>query len=206
MSDSYFIGITGGSASGKTTLIHTLRQQFEPEHLSWVSQDNYYHSAEQQPVDENGHTNFDLPHCLDMGSFIEDLQTLRKGQAIRRKEYLYQNKLRESAWIETHPAPVILVDGLFLLHEIRVHQLLDYRVFVETDKEMMLQRRVERDTRERGVTREVVEYQWRNHVLPSYQTYLEPFKHQSDLIIFNNEGFDASLKPIINLIKQKLKL
>ncbi|MBI1220979.1 MAG: uridine kinase [Bacteroidetes bacterium] len=198
---SYLIGISGGSASGKTSFIQALSQLFDNEELCILSQDNYYKEKFEQECDENGKINFDLPNCIDMKSFLNDIRQLKAGKSIRRKEYQFQLEGNDTREIITNPSPVIIVEGLFLLHFEEIFNELDLKIFIDAQDSIKLQRRLERDIKERGVPREQVIYQWENHVLPSFHKYLAPFRDEADIIINNNEHFLTSLQVISDHIK-----
>lgn len=204
MNAPYFIGISGGSASGKTAFIHALQQTFGPEMLCLVSQDNYYKTADQHLRDENGYINFDLPECIDVSAFLGDLALLRTGQEIRRHEYLFQLEDQAPPLIALKPAPVIIVEGLFLFHFREVFEQLDLKLFIDAREEIKLERRLKRDTAERGIDEDLVRYQWEHHVKPSYDRFLKPYQNEADIIINNNEHFLTSLQVISNHIKTLL--
>lgn len=202
---SYLIGISGGSASGKTSFIQSLRKLFDETELCLISQDNYYKESHLHEKDENGHINFDLPECIDMQAFLEDLKSLKEGKTVRRKEYLFQLEGHEPEDIVIHPAPVVIVEGLFILHYREIFSELNLKIFIDADESLKLRRRIDRDIKERGVTREHVIYQWENHVKPSYRKFLEPYKNESDIIVNNNEHFLTSLRVITDHIKTIIK-
>lgn len=201
---TYLVGITGGSASGKTSFIKALRDAFPAQELSLISQDNYYRGAEFHVRDEQGEINFDLPECIDYEAFFEDLEKLRSGQVVRRPEYLFQITGREAGFIEIQPARIIVVEGLFIFYFERIFRLLDLKLFIDAADDVKLERRLLRDTSERGIPREQVIYQWDNHVLPAYEKYLFPFKNAADIVINNNEHFLNSLEVLKNHFRQIL--
>lgn len=196
----YLIGITGGSASGKTNLLHELRQRFPENQLCIVSQDNYYRSKSEQTRDENGYINFDLPSCIDVDHFVSDLEDLKKGHSIIKKEYVFENPEAEAKTIVLNPAPVIVIEGLFIYYFKEISELLHLKIFVDAREDLKLDRRLKRDTRERGIDHDTVIYQWEHHVKPAYNVYLLPFKEESDIIILNNIHFNRSLEVISNHI------
>ena len=200
----YFGGITGGSASGKTSFIHALRESFGPQKISLLSQDNYYREARYHIRDEKGEINFDLPECIDYEAFFSDLEKLRADQEVIRPEYLFQLKDREPDQIHILPAPIIVVEGLFIFYFERIFQALDLKIFVDASDDVKLKRRLFRDITERGVPEDLVLYQWENHVLPAYEKYLLPFKNAADIVINNNEHFLNSLEVLKNHFRQIL--
>ncbi len=205
MSGSYLVGISGGSASGKTSFIHALREHFLEEEVGLISQDNYYHPADYHTRDENGHVNYDLPQCIDMNAFLSDIQKLKQGIPIEIEEYVFQKEVEQKRKIRIQPAPVIIVEGLFLMHFNDIADELHLKIFIDADESIKLRRRIDRDIAERGVSREQVLYQWENHVKPSYRKFLEPYKNASDIIINNNEHYLTSLGVITDHIKTILK-
>lgn len=194
----YLVGITGGSASGKTRFLESLEKIFAPHELCILSQDHYYRSAEFHIRDENGEVNYDLPECIDYARFISDLEALGRGETIEIKEYLFQQTDVEPRLLKFYPARVIVIEGLFIFYFEEIFKLLDLKVFIDAADDVKLQRRIKRDTTERGIPYEQVLYQWTNHVLPAYEKYLLPFKNASDMIVNNNEHFNNSLKVLEN--------
>ena len=204
MNEPYLIGIAGGSASGKTSFLQALLDYFSPEDLSLVSQDNYYRPPEDQPLDDQGKKNFDLPQSIDRTGFITDIQKLRSGQPIERLEYTFNNPAVTPEMIRIEPAPIIISEGLFVFHYEEVQQMLDYRVYLHADAEIRLQRRINRDHKERGYPEQEVRYQWENHVRPADRQFLEPHREQCHLVIDNNVRFDEGLEKLKQHIEKVL--
>jgi len=205
MSGSYLVGISGGSASGKTSFISALRDRFPAHEVGLISQDNYYHPVHFHEKDKNGYVNYDLPQCINLQAFVDDIRKLKSGEAINLVEYTFQKEVQEQKLIRISPAPVIIVEGLFLMHFKDIADELNLKIFIDADESIKLRRRVDRDIAERGIGREQVLYQWENHVKPSYRKYLEPYKNESHLIVNNNEHYLTSLGVITNHIKNILK-
>lgn len=190
----YLVGVAGGSGSGKTTLVRALRDSLPSTSVCIVSQDDYYHPREEQQLDENGQLNFDLPTAVDLDGLAQDLRTLVSGQPILRTEYNFNQAGKEASTVEMHPAPVILVEGLFVLHHAPIRELFDLRVFIEASEQAQLDRRLLRDARDRGYGTEEVMYQWENHVLPAYRNFLMPYRHLCDLHVVNESSYDRAVK------------
>lgn len=199
-SHPYLIGITGGSASGKTTFLRNLSEAFGPEELCIVSQDNYYKPIEDQVRDANGHVNYDLPSCIDFERFVSDLDALKSGRSITKKEYTFNNPNKEPDIITIHPAPIIVTEGLFIFYHRDIFERLQLKIFIDAEEQIKFERRVKRDTDERGITHEMVIYQWNNHVKPAYENYLLPFIHQTDLVVLNNNGFNKGFEVVADHI------
>jgi uridine kinase len=200
----YLIGIAGGSASGKTYLLRSLRNIFKEEEVCIISQDNYYHPAEKQTLDERGFINFDLPGAIDAEAFLEDVKRLQQGQFVERQEYMFNQPGIIGEWITLKPAPVIVAEGIFTFHFREVFNLLNLKIFLDCRDDIKLQRRLERDARERGVPEEITLYQWHNHVCPAYDQYLLPYRDEADIILTNNEGFGKGLELLADHIQSVL--
>ncbi|MFM8959809.1 MAG: uridine kinase [Bacteroidota bacterium] len=200
----YLIGIVGGSASGKTTLIKELAARFSLEQLCVISQDHYYHPLHLQARDEQGEVNFDLPTSLDRQRCLADLRSLIEGRPVKIREYTFNRPDAEPEEHILEPAPVIIMEGLFVFHYREIAEMLDLRIFIDAPQDLMLSRRIERDYRERGYPEEVVRYQWDHHVAPAYKAYLEPYRDSSDLIITNIHGFERALNVIASHIENIL--
>lgn len=200
----HLIGIVGGSASGKTTFIKDLASRFSSNQLCVISQDHYYHPLPMQARDERGEVNFDLPSALDRQRCLADLLSLIKGQAVTIREYTFNRPDADSAEHTLEPAPVIIMEGLFVFHYKEIADLLDLRIFIDAPQDLMLARRIERDYRERGYPEDVVRYQWDHHVAPAYKAYLEPYRDSSDLIVTNIHGFERAMEVITSHIQNIL--
>jgi uridine kinase len=198
------IGIAGGSGSGKTTLLRALLGHFRPDQICLVSQDNYYHPKEAQAADENGVINFDLPTSIDRTHFTRDLKDLLSGRPIEKLEYNFNNPAWAPASITVYPAPVIIMEGLFVFHFEEIRTLLDFKVYLEAHHETRLERRIRRDGEERGYGEAEVRYQWDNHVRPAEIQYMEPYRAECDLIIDNTHSFDEGLQRLTERVAEFL--
>lgn len=204
MDKPYIIGITGGSGSGKTRFLETLLEGFSGDEVTCISQDDYYHPREYQLVDENGEFNFDRPESIDYEHFASDLLQLSQGKEVEKQEYTFNNPDVEPEIIIRKPAPVILVEGIFIFHYPKITNLLDLRVFVDAMDYIKLQRRLKRDREERGYDADDVLYKYENHIMPSYQKYIAPHKDHSDLVVPNNTDFTGAVEVVKAFIKSKL--
>lgn len=182
----FIIGIAGGSGSGKTFFLNSFLHHFKNDEVTLVSQDDYYFPAGEMTQEENKLYNFDLPSTIDNEQFLLDIKRLVKGEVVYKKEYNFNNPLAVVKILEVNPAPIIIVEGLFILHFQEIAALLDYRIFVEADEEVALQRRIKRDGMERGYPEDDVLYKWHNHVVPAYKEFLLPYKDQAEKIVINN--------------------
>ena len=201
---SYLIGITGGSGSGKTYFLEKLIQEVGSEHVTVISQDNYYRSMAEQPIDENGVENFDLPESIDDKKFSEAVATLRKGSEVRVKEYTFNNPDITPKELVFKPNPIVIVEGIFVLHYPDVASQIDLKLFVDAKDHIKIKRRILRDKVERGYDLDDVLYRYENHVMPAYEKYIDIHKREADLIICNDKGFDRALDVMVNFLKTRI--
>lgn len=198
MSGTYLVGLTGGSASGKTHFLNSLKKHFNADKLCIISQDNYYKHLHHHKLDELGNVNYDLPDCIDLNAFANDVKLLHDGKAVYRHEYLFQHENQQGKLLEFKPAPIIICEGLFIFYHQEIFKQFDLKIFIQAEESIALQRRFKRDVAERNIPEDFVLYQWKNHVLPAYQKYLLPFMAQADIVVNNNEHFDKSLDLLKN--------
>ncbi|MCB0754326.1 MAG: uridine-cytidine kinase [Flavobacteriales bacterium] len=201
----YVVGIAGGSASGKTSFLRQLEESLPKGSVSIISQDNYYKPKAEQQRDENGEVNFDLPSSIDKDAFLVDIQSLLNGKPITFQEYTFNNSERAPETITIQPAPILVVEGLFVFHYPEIRHLLDLRLYLDVREEIKLQRRIKRDRDERGYPEAVVRYQWEHHVLPSFKKFLKPYRDDSHIIITNNITFDKGLAVLTDHLRYRLE-
>jgi uridine kinase len=182
----FIIGIAGGSGSGKTFFLNCFLHHFKQDEVTLVSQDDYYIPAGEMSQEENKLYNFDLPSTIDSDQFLRDIKQLLSGEVVYKKEYNFNNPLAVVKILEIKSAPIIIVEGLFILHFKEIAALLDHQIFVDADEQVALDRRIKRDGLERGYPEEDVLYKWHNHVLPAYKEYLLPYKGECDKVVMNN--------------------
>lgn len=202
---TYTIGITGGSGSGKTYLIENLSNQFKPEEICLISQDNYYRTREEQVTDEKGVKNFDLPNAIDHERFYNDLMKLKGGNEVEKLEYTFNNPNATPKTIILKPAPIIIVEGIFVQYFNEIENELDLKIFLEAKDHVKLSRRIRRDNEQRGYDLDDVLYRYQYHVMPVYEKYIEPLKHSSDLVIPNNSHFDRAIEVLVLSLKARLQ-
>ena len=201
---SIIIGISGGSGSGKTSILKHLLNQYQEGEMCIVSQDNYYKPIEEQSKDQNGEVNFDLPEAIDLDRFLQDMIELEAGRPVFRDEYTFNNADREAEKITINPAKILIVEGLFIFHFQPLFSKLNLKIFVETHQHLRLSRRIKRDGEERGYSEETVNYQWENHVEPAYQNFLVPYKNDCHLVVENNDNLNLSIASVKKLIDDAL--
>ena len=142
MKQPYFVGITGGSGSGKTHLVHKLQEEFSGKEICFVTQDNYYKEKSEQPLDEMGVENFDLPQSIDADRFHKDLLTLKAGKAIELYEYTFNNPAVVPKLLRFEPAPVIVVEGILIFHYEKIRSLFNLSIFIDAKESVKLIKKI----------------------------------------------------------------
>lgn len=198
------IGISGGSGSGKTSFINELCAKFDKDQICVISQDDYYKDRRDIAKDANGITNFDTPDAFFMEEFVRDIRLLKAGQKVTRKEYTFNNHLKEPKEIEFIPAPIIVVEGLFVFFDKNILEQLDISMLISAKMSDKIIRRINRDRIERNYPLEDVLYRYQNHVLPAFEKYILPFKEDVDIIINNSKNYTKGLDVIHGYIKSYL--
>jgi uridine kinase len=205
MTKPFIIGITGGSGSGKTTFIKRIREQFSEEEVCIISQDEYYKDRSLQKTDANGYQNFDLPKSIDKKAFTHDVGQLLAGSTVKKLEYVFNNKDASPSVKTFRPAPIIIVEGLFVFHYAKMRDLLDFKVFFYAADHLKVIRRIRRDQVERGYPIDDVLYRYEHHVMPSYKKYIEPYMQEADLIINNNRSFEYGFEAFSSFLRERLQ-
>lgn len=201
---SYVVGISGGSGSGKTSFIRDIKEKFSSDQITLLSQDDYYRPRQDQYVDKNGIHNFDLPDSIFLDEFERDLKLLMQGQRVTRDEYTFNNSTAESKKLVFEPAPIIVVEGLFVFYKPQIYDLMNLRVMIHATDIHKIIRRIKRDQVERNYPLEDVLYRYQYHVLPSYEQFINPFLNKVDIVINNNENYKEGRDMLISYLKSKI--
>lgn len=176
------VGICGGSASGKSLLAQTLGDLLAGQALL-ISQDWYYHDSSHLNADARSRKNYDHPDAINLPAFTADLNTLRQGQAIRPNQYCFASHRSQPGTQLFKPAAVIISEGLFMYQHEELRQLFDLKVFIHADSEVRLQRRILRDSKERGRSPESVTRQYFETVNPMHQRFVEPNRQHAEIVL-----------------------
>lgn len=201
----FIVGITGGSASGKTSFLKDVLNAFSKDQICLISQDNYYRTLDRVPRDENGIHNFDLPETIDHERFASHLSRLHAGQTVETPEYTFNNPNAVPKTLVYHPTPIIIVEGLFVFHFPDVASQLDLKVYITAKNKIKLDRRLTRDQEERGLTTDMINYQWEYHVRPAYRQFVKPHKGQADIVIPNNTHYQKGLDVVVSFLNTKVQ-
>jgi uridine kinase len=177
------IGITGGTGSGKTTVVRRIVESLPSGSVLVIPQDNYYKDGSHLPFEERTRINYDHPLAFDTDLLIEHVQHLREGRAVQQPMYSFITHSRHADTLEVTPHPCIIVEGILVLEDARLRNLLDVKVFVDTDADVRFIRRLKRDIVERGRSVESVMEQYLGTVRPMHLQFIEPTRRYADIVI-----------------------
>lgn len=177
------IGVTGGSGSGKTSVSRAIYNHFPDHSIMMLEHDSYYKDQSHLSFEERLKTNYDHPFAFDTDLLITHLEKLLKYEAIEVPVYDYVNHTRSEATIVEEPKEVIILEGILILEDERLRDLMDIKIYVDTDDDIRIIRRIKRDMEERGRTLDSVIEQYLGVVKPMYHQFIEPTKRYSDIIV-----------------------
>ncbi len=204
MDEILVIGIAGGSGSGKTTLTKNLVQRFADD-VTVISHDNYYKRHDELTYEQRSRINYDEPDAFETELMAKHLELLRQGQAIACPVYDYTIHNRSNEVLRIEPRRVIIVEGILIFADAALRELMDIRIFVDTDADVRLCRRIKRDVNKRGRTLESVLTQYQQTVKPMHEKYVEPSKKYANLIVPEGGKNFVALDMIIDRIQRHLK-
>ncbi len=202
--DTIIIGIAGGTGSGKTTLANKLKEHFGEDEAILVSHDNYYKRHDDMPFEERRRLNYDHPDAFDTELMLYQLKELKSGHCVQCPTYDYTVHNRAEATIPLSPAPVILVEGILLFVDPALCDLFDIKIFVDTDADERILRRILRDVNERGRTLDSVVEQYLTTVKPMHEAFVEPSKRKADLIVPQGGENEAAQQMLMRYIENHL--
>ena len=198
------IGIAGGTGSGKTTLMKRLVERFGND-VTVLSHDNYYRRRDEMPFAERCKLNYDEPAALETDLMARHLDALRHGQAIDCPVYDFSQHNRSGETVRIEPKRVIIVEGILIFENAALRQLMDIKIFVDTDADVRLCRRIRRDVRERGRTLESVIEQYQTTVKPMHEKYVEPSKRYAHIVVPEGGKKAVALEMIEGRIRRHLE-
>ena len=204
MGDYLVIGIAGGSGSGKTTLTNQIAAQFL-EQVTVIKHDNYYKAHDDMDYDERSRLNYDHPNAFDTELMIEHLKALKQGKSVECPIYDYTIHNRSKDTITIAPNKVIIVEGISIFENKDLCDLMDIRIFVDTDADLRIIRRIQRDVMERARSLESVINQYLETVKPMHEQYVEPSKKNANVIVPEGGYNQAAMEMIRNHIKNHLE-
>jgi len=193
----FSIGVAGGTCSGKTPVTERLVELVGSDHLALIKQDAYYVDRSDQPFDERTRANYDHPDAFDWDLTFEQLSTLLTGRGVDVPVYDYPNHNRSKDVLRIEPTRIVVFEGILALYDEKLRDLFDLRIFVDTDADVRLIRRLERDVRDRGRTPESIMRQYMTTVRPSHLQFIEPTKRHADVIIPEGGHNDRALDVLV---------
>ena len=203
--DTIVIGIAGGSGSGKTTLADTLVSYFGENEVSILRHDNYYKRNDDLTYEERAKLNYDHPDAFDTELLCEHIRQLKAGRPIDMPVYDYSVHNRSEKTIRIQPNPVIILEGILILAEPRLVELMDFKIFVDTDADERILRRIIRDVNDRGRSLDSVIRQYRETVKPMHDQFVGPSKRKANIIIPEGGRNEAAMQVIVELIRSRLR-
>ena len=201
--DILVIGIAGGTGSGKTTLMENIMSRFEGQ-VTVLSHDNYYKRHDELTFEERSGLNYDEPDAIETTLMVEHLKQLKAGKSIDCPVYDFTRHNRSDETVRLDPRPVIIVEGILIFENEPLRDLMDIRLFVDTDADVRLCRRIKRDVNKRGRTLESVLTQYQTTVKPMHEKYVEPSKKYANLVIPEGGKNMVALDMILGRIQKHL--
>lgn len=204
LSSPVILGVAGGTGSGKTTVARAIIEGVGAERLAVLAQDNYYADIEWKSPEHRASHNFDHPSSIDTERLVQDLKTLKRGEMVEAPIYDFHHHRRSEEVERIEPRAVVLVEGILLFAEPRIRSLLDFKIFVDTDADVRLIRRIERDMRERGRDLDDILRQYMGTVRPMHLEFVEPSKRWADVIVPEGGNNRVALEMVTARLDQLL--
>lgn len=199
------IGISGGTGSGKSTVTKEIFSSIPEESCTIIEQDSYYKDQSHLSYEERVKTNYDHPDAFDNQLLISHLKDLLSGKAIEKPIYDFEEHNRKKETIKVEPKAIIILEGILILFEEDLRDLLDMKIFVDTDSDVRIIRRILRDMKERGRTLDSVILQYMNTVRPAHLQFIEPTKRYADIIIPEGGQNKVAIDLLVTKIKETIK-
>lgn len=202
--ETMVIGIAGGTGSGKTTLTKKLKERFGPD-VSVIYHDNYYKRHEGMTYEERSKLNYDHPDAFDTDRLVRDLITLRSGESIQCPVYDYTVHNRSDKTVEVKPTRVVIVEGILIFENKPLRDLMDIKIFVDTDADVRILRRILRDVKERGRSLDSVISQYLTTVKPMHEQFVQPSRQYADIVVLAGGHNLVALDMITQRIKSHIE-
>jgi uridine kinase len=207
LSRPILIGICGGTGSGKSTVAKSIFESLPEKNISIIEQDAYYRDQSHLSLEERVKTNYDHPLAFDTNLLVTHMASLLDGNAIEKPNYNFSNHTRETFTTRIEPKDIIILEGIMILEEKRLRDLMDIKIFVDTDADVRIIRRIVRDIEDRGRTLDSVINQYLNTVKPAHEQFIEPTKKFADLIIpeggYNKVAIDIMVAKVRSIVSEK---
>ena len=197
--------VAGGSASGKTTVVREILKHTKEDKVLKINHDDYYHNQDHLTMEERKNINYDHPKSLDNDLLFEHLNKLLAGETVEKPLYDFVNNTRSDKNETVHSKPIIIIEGILVLHDKRIRKLSNMNIYVELDDDTRFIRRLTRDIHERGRTMESVIEQYLSTVKPMHHAYIKPTKRYADVIIPNDHKHDIAVDLVATKIKDTMQ-
>jgi uridine kinase len=197
------VGIAGGTASGKTTVARKVHEALAPSGVAFIDQDSYYRDLGHLSPEQRKDVNFDHPDAFDTDLLHAHLLALKAGQAIQKPVYDFVESTRTARSTTVQPAELILIEGILVLHLEPLRKELDLRIFVETEDDVRIIRRLTRDIKERGRDFDHVVSQYFRHVRPMHLAFIEPSKRWADIVVPHGGNNDIAIDMLVGALKSR---
>ncbi|MEL7647244.1 MAG: uridine kinase [Sedimentibacter sp.] len=204
MKKPIFIGICGGSGSGKTTIVNKIYSAVPEKSIAILEHDSYYKDQSSMSYEQRCRTNYDHPFAFDTDLFVEHIKELKEGKTINKPIYDYGIHNRKQETIDVDPKEIIIVEGLLVFYEERIRDLLDIKIYVDTDADIRILRRIIRDINERSRSLESVINQYMDTVRPAHEQFIEPSKKYADIIVTEGGNNLVAIDLMVTKIKSLL--
>jgi len=203
---SFIIGIAGGTGSGKTTVVRKIAARLPKDEVAIIPQDSYYRDNGHLPLEERQEINFDHPRSLEFKLLIEHIKKLKEGSAIEQPIYSYLTCTRSEETIPVSPEKVIIIEGILILQNAQLRNLMDIKVFVDADSDDRLMRVIQRDLVERGRSVSKVLERYEKTVKPMHLQFIEPTKKYADIIIPQGGENKVGIDILTSIIEKNLRI
>ncbi|HEY0880024.1 MAG TPA: uridine kinase [Archangium sp.] len=203
MSAPLVLGIAGGTASGKTTVARKIHEAFASR-VAFIDQDSYYRPLDHLSLEQRREVNFDHPDAFDSDLLVEHVKSLKAGKAVEKPHYDFVTSTRQQRTATVSPADLILIEGILVLHMEQLRREMDVRIFVETEDDVRIIRRLTRDIKERGRDFDHVIHQYFQHVRPMHMAFVEPSKRWADIVVPHGGNNEIAIDMLVGAIRARL--
>ncbi|MCA9921964.1 MAG: uridine kinase, partial [Anaerolineales bacterium] len=197
-------GVAGGTASGKTTVARAILDAVDASHIAYLPHDAYYKDMSHLSLEERSHLNFDHPNSLETKLLVKDIQRLLAGNVVHVPVYDFTTHRRTEEYVVVEPSPIILVDGILIFTKRKLRELMDIKVYVDTDADIRFIRRLQRDIQERGRSLDSVVTQYLHTVRPMHMKFVEPSKRHADVIIPHGGLNRVAMEMVVSRLREIL--
>ncbi len=202
---SLVLGIAGGTGSGKTTVALAIKDRVGADRVAYLDHDSYYRDLRHLPLEERRQVNFDHPSAFDTDLLVEHVEALKAGRGVEKPVYSYTESVRLEETVRVEPRPLVMVEGILVLEHAALRAQMDVKIFVDTDDDVRLMRRLRRDIKERGRTVEHVLGQYEATVRPMHLTFVSPTRRHADVVIPRGGRNRVAIEMVADGLRRRLR-